>query len=107
MKIKIKLIILLVSLSLNCFGGEIREVYDKSCANCHGKDGKAQTKFGQKYEIRDFTDGTVQKQLKDEEIIKSLKSGLIQKNIVQMKPFVTLTDEEIKELVKYIRSFKK
>lgn len=88
-------------------GADAKENYEKSCAICHGKDGKGQTKIGQKLEIRDYTDPEVQKKIKDEEMFKSLKEGLKKGDISLMKPFTKLSDEEIKDLVQFMRKFKK
>ena len=97
------IIIFLALLSFNCLSDDkIKETFDKKCAICHGIDGKGLTKMGQKFEVRDYTDSSVQKQLKDDEMFNSIKNGY-----KIMKPTVTLTDDEIKELVKYIRNLKK
>lgn len=101
MKKKISILVILLSMiTLNA--GEVKETFNKKCAMCHGEDGKGQTKMGQKFEIRDYTDIKVQDSMKDEEIFKAIKNGY-----KQMKPFVTLTDDEIKALVKYTREFVK
>lgn len=86
---------------------DAKENYEKFCAGCHGKDGKGQTKLGQKFEVRDYTDAEVQKKLKDEEMFKALKEGLKKGDKTLMKPFDKLTDEEIKALVEFMRKFKK
>ena len=80
----------------------------KGCAGCHGKDGKGDTKLGQKLECRDYTDAKVQASLKDEEMIKAIKEGVKKGEKTVMQPAKDkFTDEEIKALVAYIRAFKK
>jgi len=86
---------------------DAKENYEKNCSNCHGKDGKGQTKMGLKFEVRDYTDPEVQKKLKDEDIFKAIKEGVKKGDTTRMKPFDKLTDDEIKELVQYMRKFKK
>lgn len=82
--------------------------YDKQCAKCHGADGKGQTTMGRKLGVKDYTDPKVQEEMKDEEAFKSIKEGLKAKDgKTLMKPFDTLTDDEIKALVAYMRKFKK
>lgn len=82
--------------------------YEKNCAGCHGKTGKGDTKLGQKFEARDYTDPKVQASLKDDNMFKVIKEGLKRGEKVIMKPYSDkFTDEEIKELVKYMRDFKK
>ena len=86
---------------------DAKENYEKFCAGCHGKDGKGQTKLGQKFEVRDYTDPEVQKKLKDEVMFTSVKEGLKKGDKTLMKPFDKLSDDEIKGLVKHMREFKK
>ncbi len=88
---------------------EAKEVYARDCVKCHGEDGKGQTKMGQKVGVKDFTDAKVQADLKDETMAKSIKEGLKDSDgKVKMKAYgETVTDEEIKGLVKMVRAFKK
>ena len=56
---------MLVSVS----AADVKENWEKSCAKCHGPDGKGDTKMGKKLEIKDFTDAKYQDSLKDEAMI--------------------------------------
>ncbi|TAK96777.1 MAG: cytochrome c [Verrucomicrobia bacterium] len=88
--------------------GDAKENFEKSCAKCHGTDGKGQTKMGQKLGIKDLTDAKVQEGFKDEEAFKAIKEGLKDKeDKTLMKAAEGLSDDEIKALVKYTRDFKK
>jgi len=81
--------------------------WDSLCAKCHGAYGKGQTKMGQKLGVKDFTDAKVQAELKDDAAAKTIKEGMKDKDgKTLMKPFDTLSDEEIKALVQYVRSLK-
>lgn len=83
-------------------------LYEKQCAKCHGLDGKGQTKMGQKLNAKDYTDVKVQSKLKDVDAIKATKDGFKDKEgKVLMKPSEGLSDEEIKSVVAYMRTFKK
>ena len=85
-----------------------KELYEKDCAKCHGTDGKGQTKMGQKLGAKDYTDAKVQDALKDEAAIKATKDGFKDKDgKTLMKPAEGLSDDDIKAVVKYMRSFKK
>jgi cytochrome c553 len=85
-----------------------KELYEKDCAKCHGADGKGQTKMGQKMGAKDYTDAKVQDALKDEAAIKATKDGFKDKDgKTLMKPAEGLSDDDIKAVVKYMRSFKK
>lgn len=85
------------------------ENYNKLCASCHGADGVGKTKAGKKLEIKDLTDGAYQKGFTDQQAFDSLKGGLKSKEgDNKMKPFnEKLTDPEIWDLVKYVRTLAK
>ena len=87
--------------------GDAKETWEKSCAKCHGADGKGQMKMGQKLGVKDYTDAKVQAELKDDVAFKAIKEGLKDKDDkTLMKPAENLTDDEIKALVANVRSFK-
>jgi len=84
-----------------------KALFDKECAKCHGEDGKGETKMGKKLGAKDYTDAKVQGELKDEEAVKSIKEGIKKDDKTLMKPADGLTDDQIKGLAAYIRTFKK
>lgn len=87
---------------------DAKALYAKDCAKCHGEDGKGETKMGKKLGAKDYTDAKVQSELKDEAAVKAIKDGLKDKDgKVLMKPAEGLSDEDIKGLVAYMRTFKK
>jgi cytochrome c6 len=82
--------------------------WDTLCAKCHGEDGKGQTKMGQKLGVKDFTDAKVQADLKDDAATKAIKEGVKDADgKTKMKAFDTLSDDDVKALVQYVRAFKK
>src|SRR5262245_25653799 len=84
---------------------DVKEIYEKQCAKCHGPDGKGQTKMGQKLGIKDYSDAKVQAEVKDEEAFKAIKEGRKDKDgKVLMKPAEGVSDEEIKGLVAHFRT---
>jgi mono/diheme cytochrome c family protein len=94
--------------TLSAKGAEAKENWDKICAKCHGADGKGQTKMGQKLGIKDSTDAKFQDSFTDEVAFKALKEGLKDADgKTLMIPAATLTDDEIKAMVAYVRSLKK
>jgi len=87
---------------------EAKENWDNLCAKCHGAEGKGDTKMGQKLGAKDFTDAKVQADIKDDAATKAIKEGLKDADgKTLMKPFDTLSDDEIKALVAYVRGLKK
>ncbi len=89
---------------------DAKENWAKICTKCHGADGKGDTKMGQKLGVKDYTSAKVQGEMKDEEMTKAIKEGVKEKDSdkVKMKAFgETLSADEIKALVAYVRAFKK
>jgi cytochrome c6 len=86
---------------------DVKENWEKSCAKCHGPDGKGDTKMGKKLEIKDFTDAKYQDSLKDEAMLKAIKEGVKDGDKTRMKAVEGMSDEEMKALVAYVRKFKK
>jgi cytochrome c553 len=99
---------LLAATLVSAVAGDAKETWGKSCAKCHGEDGKGQTKMGQKLGIKDYSDAKVQADLKDEEAFKAIKEGVKDKEgKTLMKAAEGLSDDEIKGLVQHLRSLKK
>ena len=86
---------------------DVKEIWAKDCAKCHGPDGKGDTKMGKKLEIKDLTDAKVQASLKDDAMLKAIKEGVKDGDKTRMKAAEGLSDEEMKALVAYVRTFKK
>jgi mono/diheme cytochrome c family protein len=79
-----------------------------NCAQCHGPDGKANTKMGKMLSAKDLTDPKVQGEFSDAKATQSIKEGVKQNGKTTMKAFAgKLTDDEIKALVAYVRTLKK
>src|ERR1017187_71700 len=92
---------------MSASAADVKENWAKSCAKCHGADGKGDTKMGKKLEIKDFTDAKYQDSLKNADMIKAIKEGVKDGEKIRMKAAEGLSDEEIKALVAYVRAFKK
>ena len=95
-------------MALSARAEEAKAIYEKDCAKCHGTDGKGDTKMGKRLGAKDYTDPKVQEELKDAAAVKAIKEGL--KNAegkTLMKPVEGLSDDDIKGLVAYMRTFKK
>ncbi len=97
----------LLGLAAAAQAADVKEVWDKQCAKCHGADGKGDTKMGKKLEVKDYTDAKVQAGLKDDEMIKIIKEGKKDGDKTKMKGFADLSDADIKALLAHIRTFKK
>jgi cytochrome c553 len=108
-----KKVLLLVTLfglaaALSAKAADAKENWDNLCAKCHGAEGKGDTKMGQKLGCKDFTDAKVQGDMKDDAAFKAIKEGLKgEDDKTLMKPFDTLSDDEVKALVAYVHGLKK
>ncbi len=75
--------------------------FKAKCAMCHGPDGKGQTATGKAMKVKDFSSEEVQK-MTDADLTAAITSGK-----GKMPPFKTLTPDQVKDLVAYIRTFGK
>ena len=101
-------IAILATMTLSARAEDAKATYEKTCAKCHGADGKGDTKMGKKLGIKDYTDAKVQAELKDDAAFKAIKEGSKDKEgKVLMKPLEGASDDEIKALVAYVRTLKK
>jgi cytochrome c553 len=92
---------------LNVSAADGKANWDTLCAKCHGADGKGQTKMGQKLGVKDLTDAKVQAEIKDAEAFKTIKEGKKDADgKTLMKAFDTLSDDEVKGLVAFVRGLK-
>jgi cytochrome c6 len=79
----------------------LESLYKAKCAVCHGPDGKGDTTMGKRLGVRDFHSAEVVK-VTDTELFDVTKKGKGKMPSFDKK----LTDDQIKELIKYIRSLK-
>ena len=99
---------LLVAGAVSVRAADAKENFEKSCKVCHGADGAGKTKMGEKLGVKDYTSAKVQDELKDDAMAKTIKEGFKDGDVTKMKAFgETLSDDEVKGLVAYIRTLKK
>lgn len=86
-----------------------QENYEKHCVDCHGADGKGQTRLGRKSGAKDLTDGKTMSKLSDADIFKTIKFGRKNnKGEEKMDAFADgLSDQEINALVAFVRTLSK
>ncbi|MCP3103093.1 cytochrome c [Myxococcus sp. K15C18031901] len=99
-------LVMTLCLSSSAYAEEdIAEVWKAKCKSCHGEDGKAKTKMGQKESIDDMSLPAWQAAESDEEIRRAIADGSPKNS--KMKAFKDkLTPAQIDALVGYIRTFK-
>jgi cytochrome c553 len=80
-----------------------KAVYDKKCASCHGANGEGKPALAKalKVEIRDLGSKEVQAKT-DAQLKKESVEG-----VGKMKAVAGLSDQEVKDLLEFIRSLKK
>lgn len=99
---------LLMASSISLRAADAKANWDKHCTQCHGKSGAADTKMGKMLNARDLTDAKVQASFSDSKATQSIKEGVKDGGKTTMKAFGgTLSDDEVKALVAYVRTLKK
>ena len=94
----------LLLLAAPAFADDAADVWRAKCRNCHGEDGKAQTKVGKAQKIDDFSNAAWQAKHTDADIKEVIRDGVPD---TKMKPYKEkLSAEEIDALVQYIRGLK-
>jgi mono/diheme cytochrome c family protein len=80
-------------------------LWDKSCASCHGKDGKGDTKAGKLTKVRDLTAADVRATLNREMAVKTVQEGVVDKETgkTRMKGYKDkLSADEIDAIVTHL-----
>jgi mono/diheme cytochrome c family protein len=75
--------------------------YKAKCAMCHGPDGKGETATGKAMKAGDFESPDVQK-MSDADLADAIAKGK-----GKMPAYKTLTSDQVKDLVAYVRAFGK
>ncbi len=95
-------ILLALLCSTYTFADSGADIYKTKCSACHGKNGAGDSMLGKNLKLRPLGSDDVQKR-SDEELFTIISKG---KN--RMPPFDRkLSKDQIRDLVKYIRSLKK
>ena len=98
---------LLVAGAVSVRATDAKENWDKHCAKCHGRDGKGKTEMGKKLEIKDYTDAKVQEGMGNMKMFAAIRNGIKDGEKTRMKGYGdTLSPDEIRALIQYIRGFK-
>ena len=93
--------VLLLSISTRA-ADDAAALYKTKCAACHGADGSGNTAMGKAFKLRDLGSDEVQAQT-DAQLTTITSDGKAKMPAYKGK----LTDDQIKELVGYIRTLKK
>lgn len=91
----------LLTSPLASFADDSAALYKSKCAMCHGPDGKGETPAGKSMKVKDFASDDVKK-MSDADL-----SDAISKGKAKMPPFKTLSADQVKGLVEYVRAFAK
>lgn len=77
-------------------------LFEKNCASCHGKDGRAKTLRAKFNKARDLTEAQWQEGTSDEAILETIKAGR-----GKMPPFgAKFQEAQFDSLLRYVRGFK-
>lgn len=87
--------------------GAQADLFEQRCATCHGKDGQAQTPAGKAMNVKPWKEDTALKKMSDTRIKEAIRDGVKENGKLRMPPNKNLTDEQLDELVKQVRSLTK
>src|SRR5436189_5506185 len=101
MKTALALVVsLLFATAMQVFAADAKANWDANCVQCHGKDGKADTKMGKTLNAKDLTDSKVQASFSDAKAAESIKNGVKENGKTTMKTFGDKpSDDDIKAVV--------
>jgi len=96
--------IMVVPANQTAFSGEARERFEKNCASCHSKDGRAQTPVARQRHVQDLSECT----LPDDKIVQQILQGTHGKTVdFKMPPFnEKLSRAEVESLVPLVKAFR-
>jgi len=96
---------LLAVFSQTAFADDANDLFLKTCASCHGRDGKAQTPAAKKLGVKDLSQST----LTDAQIVQQITEGKQAGQDSSKMPAFNekLTPEEIQSLVPVVKTFRK
>jgi len=78
------------------------KAFTEQCAMCHGADGSGRSAMGKKLKIKDWHDGKTLNSMTDADGLKVIRSG---KEL--MPGFPELTEDQLKAMLEYVRTFQK
>jgi mono/diheme cytochrome c family protein len=79
------------------------ELYSRTCASCHGRDGRSHTPKARRNHARDISDAAWQERVSDERIFNSIMNGKGKMPAYGKK----ISEQEIDALVTYVRGLRK
>jgi len=82
---------------------DAKTIFEAKCASCHGKDGRGKTLKGKLIHARNLTDAKWQNDVSDERLFNSISNGRGKMPDFKKK----LSEQEIDQLVAYVRHFNK
>jgi mono/diheme cytochrome c family protein len=108
---QMKIIVMIVMLpwlaSSSAQGADPQTNWSNNCVQCHGQDGSANTPMGKALSAKNLRSAEVQASFTDAEAVEAIKNGVKRNGAMAMLAFGgTLTDDEIKALVAYVRTLK-
>jgi mono/diheme cytochrome c family protein len=106
--------LIIVSVALLVAGGvavraaDAKVNWEKHCAKCHGQDGKGKTGTGKELGVKDYTDAKVQGVMTNNiRMLIAIRHGVKEGEKTRMPAFgETLSVDEMKALVQYVRGLK-
>jgi mono/diheme cytochrome c family protein len=106
MKVLCAVAVSLVILVGTTSGRDAPAAYTKICVSCHGADGSGHTAAALKMKVADLRSKNIQ-QMSDEDLYSTIAHGTNHKSYPHAFLHTGLTEAQVRELVKYIRTLGK
>jgi cytochrome c6 len=107
-KITVGTALLAAALAGRAQAADAKENWENNCAKCHGADGRGQTKMGRQLGVKDYTDPKIQAEMKEAEMLSRTTAGIKEGSKEKMPAYKgKLSEQEIKDLIAFVRTFKK
>src|SRR3954471_10297143 len=78
---------LFITSNMSVKAADGKALWDANCAQCHGKEGHADTKMGKTLNAKDLTDASVQASFTDAKAAEVIKDGVKKDGKTTMKSF--------------------
>jgi len=96
--------VLCLAFSARSAAQDAKELYSQKCASCHAADGSGHTAANNKMKIPDLRSARI-KQMSDEELYSATAQGKSHESYPHAFLHVGLTEQQIRDLIQYIRTF--
>ncbi len=110
MRLLAALALVLACVAIGCNSGAMTSkdgavLFDKTCAQCHGRDGKADPIWKARLSVPDLSDPALQGKLSDDQMMKIIQDGSENRRMPPWRG--AFNEEQVRALVAHVRTLRK